>query len=58
MGSAFSIWFRTTDHLARNGCDFPDTEEQETDEVRCRITFGPLEVDMWQAIGLISHGQQ
>ena len=33
------------------GATSPDTEEQEADEVRCRIAFGPFEVDVRQSVG-------
>ena len=51
MGPAIAIRFSTPDDLAGNGRHFADTEEQEAEQVRCRIAFGPLEVDVWQIGG-------
>src|SRR4029453_2320712 len=58
MGPAVPIGFGTAYHLAGHGRDFSYTEDQEANQVRCRIAFGPFEVDVRQPVGAVPHGQQ
>ena len=46
VGPAVPIGFGTADDFAGDGGDFSDTEEQEADQIRCGIAFGPFEVDV------------
>jgi len=39
MGAAVPIGLGTAYHLTGDGRDFTNTEDQEADQVRCRITF-------------------
>jgi hypothetical protein len=56
--AAVPIRFGAAYHLAGHGRDFPDTEEEEAEEVRCRVAFGPFEVDAWPTSSLVPHGHQ
>jgi hypothetical protein len=58
MGPAVPIGFGAADDLAGHRCDFPNTEEQEADQIRGRITFSPFEVDMRQPVGAVPHSEQ
>ena len=56
--AALPVRFGSADDLPGNRRDFSDTEEQEANEVRRRIAFRPFEVDVRQAVGLVSHREQ
>jgi len=58
MGAAVPIGLGTAYYLAREGGDFSHAEDQEADEVRCRIAFGPFEIDVWEAVSAVAHSQQ
>jgi hypothetical protein len=58
MGSAVPIGLGTAYYLAGDGGDFSHAEDQEADEVRCRIAFGPFEVDVRETVSAIPHSQQ
>ena len=58
MGPAVPIGFGAADDFAGHRCDFPNTEEQEPDQIRGRITFSPFEVDMRQPVSAVPHSEQ
>jgi hypothetical protein len=58
MGAAVPIGFGTAHYLARDGGDLSHAEDQEADEVRCRIAFGPFEVDVRETVSAIPQSQQ
>ena len=58
MGAAVPIGLGTAYYLARDGGDFSHAEDQEANEVRCRIAFGPFEIDVWEAVSAVAHSQQ
>jgi hypothetical protein len=58
MRAAIAIRFSTPDDLAGHWRHFTDAEEQEAEQVRRRIAFGPFEVDVWQSVGVVTYGQQ
>lgn len=55
MGTAVPIGFRSADHLTGDRRDFSHTEDQEADQVHCRIAFTPFEVDVRQTVGAIPY---
>jgi hypothetical protein len=58
MRAAVAVGFSTPDDLASHWRHFADTEEQEAEQVRCRIAFGPFEVDVWQSVSVVTYGQK
>src|SRR3954454_25332599 len=46
MWPAASVWLCATEDLARDGSDFTNAEQQESEQVADRIAFGPFDVDM------------
>jgi hypothetical protein len=58
MGSAVPIGLGTADYLARDGGNFSHPEDQEADEVRCRIAFGPFEIDVRETVSAVADSQQ
>ncbi|HEX7211421.1 MAG TPA: hypothetical protein VF241_10905 [Propionibacteriaceae bacterium] len=56
MRAAIAIRFSAPNDLAGHGRHFADTEEQEAEQVRCGIAFGPFEVDVWQSVGVVTYG--
>jgi hypothetical protein len=57
-GAAVPIGLGTAYYLAREGGDLSHAEDQEADEVRCRIAFGPFEVDVRATVSAVPHSQQ
>jgi hypothetical protein len=58
VGPAVAIGFGTADDLAGDRGGFSHAEDQEANQVRGGITFGPFDVDMRQPISAVTHGQQ
>jgi len=58
MGAAVPIGLGASYYFACDRGDFSHAEDQEVDEVRCRIAFGPFEIDVWEAVSAVAHSQQ